>query len=108
MARGKPLTENATTMSFAFFKIGHRPFTIGAVAGALGAALSFGALAWLDSRLGGPLALIVGASAGGAGAWLAVRAFQSRVIEALAAPVDHRGNSSIPSAPPIGHEELDA
>lgn len=100
--------ENATTMRFALFKISHRPFVIGAVAGAIGAALSIGAVARLDLRLGGPLGLIVGALAGGAGAWLAVRAFQTRMIEALAAPVDPRGYSSMPSAPPLGHEELDA
>ncbi|WP_406694946.1 methyl-accepting chemotaxis protein [Singulisphaera sp. Ch08] len=90
------------------FKISHRPFTIGAVAGGIGAAVSFGAVTLLDSRLGGPLGLIVGASAGGAGAWLAVRAFRTRIIEALSAPVDHRGNSSAPCTPPLDHEELDA
>jgi hypothetical protein len=80
-------------MSF-YLIISRRPFTIGAVAGAAGVALARGAVALLDSRLGGSAGLIVGAAAGGLGAWLAVRAFQARMIAALASPRDRRGDSS--------------
>src|SRR4051794_23927941 len=91
-----------------FLKVRISPFAIGAVAGAVGVAFSRGAVTLLDLRLGGSVGLIVGAAVGGLGAWLAVRAFQARMIAALASPRDRRGDSLASSRPPIGHEELDA
>src|SRR4051812_28211918 len=80
------------------------PFAMGAAAGAVGTAMALAAVSSLGPAIGGALAFVAGAAAAGAGAWLAARALEQRIVEILTAPVD---GSIDAQSYATGHPEID-